>query len=58
MTPMSGFMVEEEQGTFTRTARRHNGYYAGDFRNVPMATPRQLAALVALRPTTWSASPR
>jgi hypothetical protein len=48
---MSGFMVEEEQGTFTRAARRHNGYYAGDFSEVPMATPRQLAALVSVRPT-------
>ena len=55
---MSGFMVEEEQGTFTRTARRHDGYYAGDFREVPMATPRQLAALVSLRPTLFSVSSR
>ena len=50
---MSGFMVEEEQGTFTRTAHRHNGYYAGDFSEVPMATPRQLAALTALQETTF-----
>lgn len=48
---MSGFIVEEEQGTFTGPDRRHNGYYAGDFSGVPMATPRQLAALVSLRPT-------
>ena len=55
---MSGFMVEEEQGTFTGTTHRHNGYYAGDFSQVPMATPRQLAALSSLRPTTFPVSPR
>jgi hypothetical protein len=58
MTPMSGFMVEEEQGTFTRTAHRHNGYYAGDFSGVPMATPRQLAAVTSLQPTSFPRSPR
>ena len=51
---MSAIMVEEEQGTFTRTAHRHNGYYAGDFSQVPMATPRQLSELTALRPTSFS----
>jgi hypothetical protein len=58
MSSMSGYIVEEEQGTFTGTARRHNGYFAGDFSEVPMATPRQLAALTALQPITFGHSPR
>ena len=45
---MSSFVIEEERGTDTRTIRHHNGYCASDFRNVPMQTPRQLAALTAL----------
>ncbi|WP_167880584.1 hypothetical protein [Nocardioides guangzhouensis] len=44
------FTIEEEQGTCTATLRQHDGYYAGDFSQVPMATPRQLAAMTQLRP--------
>ena len=59
MSPMSGFMVEEEQGTFTRTDRRHNGYYAGDFSEVPMAaTTRQTRQLDSLRTTPIAVAPR
>ena len=28
---MSSFTIEEESGTFTGSAPRHNGYYAGSF---------------------------
>lgn len=28
--------VEQESGTFTRSAHRHNGYYAGDFSGRPV----------------------
>jgi hypothetical protein len=31
--------IEEESGTFTRTPRRHNGYYAGDFSKQPVRDP-------------------
>ena len=48
------FTIEEDSGTFTGSLRRHNGYYAGDFSRVPMATPQQLAALARLRPTGWA----
>ena len=48
---MSTFVIEEEHGTYTRTIHHdQNGYCAADFRDVPMQTPRQLAALTALRP--------
>jgi hypothetical protein len=53
MSSMS-FTIEEERGTYTQPSRRHNGYYAGDFSRVPMATPQQLAALARLRPTGWA----
>jgi len=30
--------IEEERGTYVGSRHPHNGYYAGDFRNVPMQT--------------------
>ena len=45
---MSSFVIEEEHGSYTRTVHHHNGYCAADFREVPMQTVRQLAALTAL----------
>ena len=48
------FTIEEERGTFTRQTRAHNGYYAGDFSQVPMPTPRQLSAMTQLRPVGFS----
>ena len=48
------FTIGEERGTFTRRSREHNGNYAGDFSQVPMPTPRQLAALTQLRPVQLS----
>jgi hypothetical protein len=50
MIPMSTFVIEEERGTYTRTVHHHNDYCAADFRDVPLQTERQLAALTALRP--------
>jgi hypothetical protein len=50
------FTIEEERGTFTRRSREHNGYYAGDFSQVPMPTPRQLVAMTQLRPVGFTAS--
>ena len=41
------FTIEEERGTYTRIPT-HHGYFAADFRDVPEATPRQLAALTRL----------
>ena len=42
--------TELEQGNFVRTAqRRHNGYYAGDFSNRPLATEQQLHLLMSMR---------
>lgn len=42
--------TEFEQGTVASTPRRrHDGYYAGDFSNRPLASPEQLHALVQLR---------
>ena len=32
--------IEEESGTFTaRSRHRHNGYYAGDFSQMPVTVP-------------------
>jgi len=42
------FTIEEESGSSTRTRRRHDGYYAGDFSRAPMPTPAELAALTRL----------
>ncbi|HSV37759.1 MAG TPA: hypothetical protein VLI04_03270 [Nocardioidaceae bacterium] len=47
MTQM--FMIEEESGTITRSPRRHDGYYAGDFTGTPMCTASELSALAKLR---------
>lgn len=27
----ASIIIEQEQGTYTRSLHRHNGYYAGDF---------------------------
>jgi hypothetical protein len=43
------FIVEEDSGTFTGTARRHNGYYAGDFADIPIRTVGDLSAVPRLR---------
>ena len=49
---MSSFVIEEEHGTDSRPIHHHNGYCAADFRDVPLQTQRQLAALTALRPVS------
>jgi len=55
---MSNFNVEEEHGTYTGRMHSHNGYYAGDFSGVPMITQRQLVELTALRPASFTGTPR
>ena len=46
---MTSYLIsEEETGTYSGPVHPHNGYYAGDFRDVPMATRAQLAAITAL----------
>ena len=45
----AALMIEEESGTWTGSLHPHNGYYAGDFSDVPPATESQLAALTSLR---------
>jgi hypothetical protein len=40
---------ESEQGSFVRTTRRHNGYYAGAFNNRPLPTEQQLHLLMSMR---------
>jgi hypothetical protein len=44
----TALMIEEESGTWTGSLHPHNGYYAGDFSDVPPATQSQLAALTTL----------
>ena len=51
MTEM--FTIEEDRGTFTRSPRRHDGYYAGDFSHNPICTASELAALAKLRPPSF-----
>jgi hypothetical protein len=40
--------TEYEQGTYVRTATRHNGYCGGDFSTRPFPTKQQLDLLVHL----------
>jgi hypothetical protein len=46
-------MVEEESGVITRTRHQHNGYYAGDFTEVPF---RELLMTTFQRPRSGSDS--
>jgi hypothetical protein len=48
------YIIERETGTYTGTPRRHNGYYAGDFRGTPMATREQLAVITRMRPPRFT----
>ena len=46
---MTTYLIsEQESGTWSGRPHPHNGYYAGDFTDVPRATPSQLAAITAL----------
>ena len=47
------FTIEEDNGTYTGSLRRHNGYYAGDLNRHPMCTASELSALAKLRPPTF-----
>ena len=40
--------IEQETGTYTGFRRQHNGYYAGDFTDVPPTTQSQLDALMTV----------
>ncbi len=44
----ASLIIEEESGTWTGWIHPHNGYYAGDFRDVPAPTQSQLAALMTV----------
>jgi hypothetical protein len=46
----ASLIVEQDSGTWTGSIHPHNGYYAGDFSDVPPATQGQLAALMSLCP--------
>jgi hypothetical protein len=56
--PMSASLtVEYEQGTThgrARAARRHNGYYAGDFSHAPMLTADELAVVTNMPTPTFA----
>lgn len=42
-------IIEEESGTYTRSAHPHNGYYAGDFSSVAFKQPDLHTLLVLTR---------
>jgi hypothetical protein len=42
----ASLIIEIESGTWTGEIHPHNGYYAGDFSDVPPATQSQLAELM------------
>lgn len=44
----ASLVIEEESGTWTGWIHPHNGYYAGDFSDVPPATQSELAAVMSL----------
>jgi hypothetical protein len=44
----AALIIEAESGTWTGSIHPHNGYYAGDFSDIPPATQSQLAALMSL----------
>ena len=44
----ASLIIEKESGTWTGCIHPHNGYYAGDFRDVPPLTQSELAALTTL----------
>ena len=47
--------IEEERGTYVGSRHPHNGYYAGDFRNV---APRGNGHLAVVRVVTISPATR
>jgi hypothetical protein len=42
----ASLIIEEESGTWNGWIHPHNGYYAGDFSDVPPATQSQLDVLM------------
>ena len=40
----TSLIIEEDRGTYTRRARRHNGYFGGDFSAQPVLSPLDLLA--------------
>lgn len=48
------FIIEEESGTYRRPLRRHDGYYAGDFKGTEMCSVTALSALSKLQPPTFA----
>ncbi len=43
---MAALILEQESGTWTGSSHPHNGYYAGDFSDVPPLTQHQLDDLM------------
>jgi hypothetical protein len=52
LTMAASIVIEEERGTYDRTLHPHNGYYAGDFRTVPVH--ESWLRVLALRPAITS----
>jgi hypothetical protein len=44
----ASMILEQESGTWTGSIHPHNGYYAGDFTDVPPTTQSQLDALMTV----------
>jgi hypothetical protein len=44
----AALILEQDSGTWTGSTHPHNGYYAGDFSDVPPLTPSQLDTLMAV----------
>ena len=44
----ASMILEAESGTWTGSIHPHNGYYAGDFKDVPPTTQSQLDALMTV----------
>ena len=44
----ASMILEQESGSWTGSIHPHNGYYAGDFTDVPPTTQSQLDALMTV----------
>jgi len=44
----AALILEQDSGTWTGSIHPHNGYYAGDFSDVPPLTPSQLDTLMTV----------
>ena len=52
---MTGFSIEEDNGTYTRTRHPHGGYYAGSFSTVALPPgPASTCIRVTATAPHWS----